>query len=262
MCSSMEGWKSVQTTEQPIKLSSTAVKDLFQGERPPPKPPPPNHTSVTAPTSPDPSSIRPPLKPPWFCCGLVYFTVSCFRFTVVMFDGVFLCCSCVMYCYFCSCFCFVMVAHKLFVKMPQGCWTFWTRVMRADLKVAANNLYLFSTKQMDSKLVFSLTNFETTYSRFVLAEVKEMILNGIDKKTVDLLFSFVNDHLRKKLVWVIGFRYWFAKPLLIYVISNCNVVQTLAYLAMCATFNVFNVLLRNVSTHCVLIFCNALCFNQ
>ncbi|AES86586.2 hypothetical protein MTR_4g010310 [Medicago truncatula] len=34
MCSSMEGWKSVQTTQQPIKLPSPAVKDLSQGERP------------------------------------------------------------------------------------------------------------------------------------------------------------------------------------------------------------------------------------
>jgi len=254
MCSSMDGWKSVQTTKQAIKLPSIAVKDLSQGERPPPKPPPPNHISVIAPTSPYPNSIRPPLKPPWFCCGLVPLTVSCFSSIVVMFDCIFMCCSCAMFCNFCSCLCFVMVAQKLFVKMPQGCWTFWTRVMCADLKVAANNLYLFSTKQMDFKFVVSLTNFETTYSRYVLAKVKEMILNWIDKKTVDLLFSFVNDHLRMKLVWVIGFRYWFTKPLLIYVLSKCNVVQALAYLATCATFNV---LMRNVSTHCVLIICNA-----
>jgi len=33
-----------------------------------------------------------------------------------------------------------MVAQKLFVKMPQGCWTFWTRVTCADLKVAINNI--------------------------------------------------------------------------------------------------------------------------
>jgi hypothetical protein len=97
-------------------------------------------------------------------------------------------------------FMFCLVAQKLFVKMPQWCLTFWTRVMCADLKVAANNLDLFSTKQMDSIFVVSLTNFETTYSRYVLAKVKEMIFNWIDKKTVDLLFSFVNDHLRKKLV--------------------------------------------------------------
>lgn len=169
----MESWKSVQTTQYPIKLPSIVVKDLSQGERPPPKPPTPNHFYVTAPTSPYLSSIRPPLKSLWFYCGSVSSTVSCFSFMVVMYDCIF------------SVFlvlCFVMVAQKLFVKMPQWCWTFWTRVMCADLKVAANNLYIFSTKQMNSKFMVSLTNFKTTYCRYVLAKVKEMILNWIDKK--------------------------------------------------------------------------------
>lgn len=154
-------------------LSKISLKE----RDPPPKPPPPNRFSVTAPTSTDLISIRPPLKPLWFYCRLVSSTGSCFSFIVVMFDCIFFCFSCVMFFYFCSCLCFVIVAQKLFVKMPQWCWTFWTRVMCAYLKVVANNLYLFSTKQMDSKFVVSLTNFETTYSRYVLVKVKEMILN-------------------------------------------------------------------------------------
>jgi len=153
MCYSMEGWKSVQTTQQPIKLPSSVVKDLSKGERPPPKPPPPNHFSVTTPTTPYLSLIRPPLKPSWFYCGLVSLTFSCFSSIVVMFDVSL--CVVLLLCFSIYVHVYVLLwLHKLFVKMPQWRLTFWTRVMCVNLKVVANNLYLLNSKCSMRKFTF------------------------------------------------------------------------------------------------------------
>lgn len=63
-----------------------------------------------------------------------------------------------------------------------------------------------------------------------------MTFNWIRLKIMDSLFSFVKDHMQNKLIWVLGFRYWFGNPLLIYALTKCIGVKVFIYATTDTTF--------------------------
>jgi hypothetical protein len=227
-------------------------------ERPPPEPPPlpPFHMVAQ-----DLKAFLPPTKPPQEFLGLVFVITTSLIFAsmFVCIIVVFLSCAlpCIMGVLGSKMLCF-SYAHLVFVRKPQYCWVVWNGILFSYLiVVAAANLWPLFTKSMDSIFGVFLANFKITYSRFVLAEVKKMIRNWIESKTVNLLFSFVNDHLWMIIVWVLGFRSWLGKLLLNYDdLSKYHIVRDLVYLSNCYGFKVW---MENVPTHYVESICNVLC---
>jgi hypothetical protein len=204
--------------------------------------------------------VSPPTKPPHKFLGLVFVITTSLIFAsmFISINVVFLFCAlpCIMGVLGLRMFCF-RYAHIVFVRKPQYCLVVWNGILFSDLiVVAAAILYLLSAKNMDSICGVKLVNLKITYSRFVLAEVKKMIRNWIESKTVNLLFSFVNDHLWMIIVLVLGFRCWFGKLLLNSDISKYHIMQDLVCLSNC---NDFKVWMGNVPTHYIDSICNVLC---
>lgn len=61
--------------------------------------------------------------------------------------------------------------------------------------MADTNFYTLSKFQSSSEHGFNMDNIETTYSRNVLAKVKDLIRNWIEKMTVDSHFFVVVDRV-------------------------------------------------------------------
>ena len=105
---------------------------------------------------------------------------------------------------------------------------------------------ILTTKQIDYGHVDTLDKFETIYSRIVLAEVKEKIRNWIDLQTLDPLFNFAIDHMRKNLSWLFGSKDGIGTASL----YLCSVYQILVDLVFMFSYSVW---MGYVPTHLSLI---------
>jgi hypothetical protein len=193
----------------------TSLLDLFGYEkRPPPEPPPLEET-----------------KFPRACvCGSVVYTVLyCFY----------------LFCIVCLGIVYFKSALMVFDVKPQRCLNVMKNILSKDLVVVvANQSLSFSTQQMNPPHVVSFIAFENPYSRSARPQVKEMIRNWIDLKTVVPQPTY---HLWKKFTWVIGLSYWFGAALLASFMSKFIDTQLLVGLFVCVVFRMW---MGNVQTHC------------
>lgn len=162
----------------PHELSSTTVLVSVSMERPPPEPPPHgslqtlNLKQAAAATPPlDPSPRRPPRKPPdagkkshlgrvavkGACLGPFLFRIG---FQISRGNG----------------------ALLVYDEKPQQRRVFWKSLRCEGPCVAVNNVCLLSGCQLSFEQRFHMNNPETTYSRNVPAEAKNLIHIWIEKK--------------------------------------------------------------------------------
>jgi len=113
-------------------------------------------------------------------------------------------CANVLFCALLLFLCCFKYVFMMFEEMSQESLTCWNKFLSAKLHEAPTYLNILTTKQSVSRHVDTLDKFETIYSRIVLVEVKEMICNWIDLKTVNPLFNFAIDHMWKNLSWLFG----------------------------------------------------------
>jgi hypothetical protein len=224
-----------------------AAKPSFPPMRPPPEPPPQNNERVVMVVSPisNPKTVfqalslmaapppswltptRPPPKPPWLGCDLDLLLADVSL--VHSFNGLFCVLLLILFCF--------KYVFMVFEEMSQGSLTYWNRILIAKLLAAPTDLNILTTKQIDSRHVNTLDKFETINSRTVLAEVKEMIRNWIDLKTLDSLFNFAIDHMWKNLAWLFGSKD--GKGFASLYLYLCSVYQILVDLVFMFSFSVW-----------------------
>lgn len=236
-----------------LTVVTTPTAALLWSLRPPPEPPPCSSTTVKAIVPLDPDLSRPPPKPPWLICCVIYFVLLdlCFSVFVIVAEFVLHVWCVVFWLLYSTLVCIMCVCQLSF--------DVWNHIRCAVPYEDVPDFILFAFYQSCLIRCDMVNKIETNYSRNARDEAKKMIRNWIERKTVDSHISFVNIRGWTMLMqWLFGYDSWFKS-------SNfsakfmCNLHLALVYYLS----SIYSLkLLGYVPSKLTSALCNAMCFME